>query len=118
MTDETTTTPANDETSPPEMPPGRCAQCGASVPVKEIERHEGKPPAHRVKTARHDLVGDLCGPVITKWHYQVRYVARVLVPIPVGMEHPGALSNVESIIRAGLRPESVVVTDWTLVGTN
>lgn len=68
--------PSGPETSdgPPEMPPGRCRECGAAVPRDEIEQRDGKPPMHRERKSRHDLVGSLCGPVVTSWMYHVTFV--------------------------------------------
>lgn len=108
------------ETPPeqPSLPPGRCATCGAEVPRDQIESLEGKPPLHRVKTTRHDVIGDLCGPVITRWVFDVVYAGRVSVTLPVDMGHPAARKQVERLLLRGLPPESAVMTSWQLLGTS
>lgn len=107
------------ETPPePELPPGRCMSCGADVPRADIEKFEDKPPLHRKKATRHDVIGELCGPVVTRWVFDVSYVGRAVVSLPVDMTHPAARQEVEKILRMGLHPEAAVLTSWQLLGTS
>jgi hypothetical protein len=65
--------PAAGDQPAPKLPPAQCQSCGATVKREDIESYEGKPPCHRRKRNKTDLVGDLCGPVISVWIYHVAY---------------------------------------------
>lgn len=116
--------PSGPPEAPPKLPPGRCSECQGKIErdgLEDVEREgEGgikrKLKYHRRRASRHDLVGTLCGPVVVRYSYQVIATVRVLVPLPVEMDHPSALRNVEGLICSGLPPQSAVVTDWNLVG--
>lgn len=63
-----------DEPTDFKLPPGKCMQCGAAVDRDLLEAHpnpEIKQRNHRRRQNKHDVVGMLCGPVITTWFYRV-----------------------------------------------
>lgn len=111
--------------------PGICGQCGRKVKADEIERGEGRPPLHRVRKNRMDLVGVMCGPVATAWRYHVAFVLqttagtiqfvskREITPCP--MEEAGAIEHMEAlllqsvVVPDGVPPPTVTILSWQLL---
>lgn len=104
----------------PKPPPGLCAACGASVPRDKIEHLDKRPPLHRAPPTKHQVLGDLCGPVVTEWWYRIVYqdqtcrfrVQRRTCPMPIEQ----ALDFLEQLLTPE-GEERVVIVNWTLQGT-
>lgn len=117
-----TSQPAPEPSSgaPAKLPPGTCLGCGALVQREAMELWRDKPPSHRVKASRADLVGNICGPVATGWDYHVvvqlangqRKRGRVVLRRPI--EQDGLLDAAEAIVaqQNGWMPEDVEIHDW------
>lgn len=105
----------------PEPPPGQCQSCFARVKRADIEHLPDRPPTHRVRRSRHDLAGDVCGPVATGWIYHLVIVGadgrphRERRAIPVPIEQDGALDVLEHRLSVA-KGEAVEVLDWKHLG--
>lgn len=110
------------------LPPGRCQQCGALVERGAIESYEGRPPLHRRPT-KANVLGDLCGPVLTTWTYHMVYldterrVRTAIQAIPMPIEEPGAIRAMCRAFDADPAPDleqppRSELLDWHLLGVS
>jgi hypothetical protein len=132
--------PAPAEAEAPPQPKGRCMKCTAIVDLKDAFRREDPGPLyHRTPGTRNNVIGNVCGPVMSTLIFQVwakrqeeglaERTFRGVLPAGVPPEEnwgvldrwESALAetdtgNVQALAAGGQATVRYVVERWQLVG--